>query len=94
MRRMNDIVKIRPADMVAVALKPLAAGQTLAAGGDRVTLTEDVPMGHKIALRDIRAGEKVVKYGYPIGEATEDIPAGGHVHTHNLKTLLRGEQAV
>ena len=90
---MNDIVKIRPADMVAVALKPLAAGQTLAAGGDRVTLTEDVPMGHKIALRDIRAGEKVVKYGYPIGEATEDIPAGSHVHTHNLKTLLRGEQA-
>ena len=47
-------------------------------------------MGHKIALRDIAKGEPVIKYGFPIGEATEDIPAGGHVHTHNLHTLLSG----
>ena len=57
MRAMNEIVRIRPTDMVAVALRPLAAGQTVAVDGARVTLTEDVPMGHKIALRDIRAGE-------------------------------------
>ena len=88
---MNDIVKIRPRDMVAVALRPLPAGTAVEAEGARVTLTEDVPMGHKIALRAIAAGEPVIKYGYPIGQATKDIPAGGHVHTDNLKTLLRGE---
>ena len=46
--------------------------------------------GHKIALKDIKSGENVIKYGYPIGHATEDIKAGEHVHTHNLKTNLSG----
>lgn len=47
-------------------------------------------MGHKIALCDIKKGEDVIKYGYPIGHATEDIKAGDHVHTHNIKTNLSG----
>lgn len=46
--------------------------------------------GHKIALADIKKGENVIKYGYPIGHATEDIKAGEHVHTHNVKTNLSG----
>ncbi len=49
--------------------------------------------GHKYALRDIRAGEAIIKYGYPIGQATADIPAGAHVHSHNLATALAGEIA-
>ena len=89
---MNDIVRITPRDMVAVALRPLKAGETVDYGGGKITLAEDLPMGHKAALRDIRKGEAVIKYGYPIGEATEDIPAGRHVHTHNLHTLLSGEK--
>lgn len=47
--------------------------------------------GHKYAARDIAKGEKVIKYGYPIGVATEDISEGEHVHSHNLKTALTGE---
>ena len=46
--------------------------------------------GHKYALRDIRAGEDIIKYGNPIGHATEDIKAGEHVHSHNVKTNLSG----
>ena len=46
--------------------------------------------GHKYALRDIKAGENIIKYGNPIGHATEDIKAGEHVHTHNVKTNLSG----
>ena len=46
--------------------------------------------GHKYALRDIKKGENIIKYGNPIGHATEDIPAGAHVHTHNAKTNLSG----
>ena len=49
-------------------------------------------VGHKFALRRIRAGEKVIKYGMPIGTALCDIEEGEHVHTHNLKTLLAGEE--
>ena len=90
---MNEMVRITARDMVAVALKPLKAGENVSYGSGSVTLKDDIPMGHKAALRDIRKGEAVIKYGFPIGEATEDIPAGGHVHTHNLHTLLKGEQA-
>ncbi len=89
---MNEMVRITARDMVAVALKPLKAGETVSFGAGEITLKEDLPMGHKAALRDIRKGEPVIKYGYPIGEATEDIPAGAHVHTHNLHTLLSGEK--
>ena len=89
---MNEMVQITPRDLVAVALKPLNAGETVSFGNGQITLKDDIPMGHKAALRSIRKGEAVIKYGFPIGEATEDIPAGGHVHTHNLHTLLKGEQ--
>ena len=87
---MNDMVRITERDMVAVALRPLKAGAKVSYGAGEITLAEDLPMGHKAALRDIRKGEAVIKYGYPIGEATEDIPAGAHVHTRNLRTLLTG----
>ena len=90
---MNEAVRITDRDMVAVALRPLAAGQTVQVGEETVTLLSDLPMGHKVALRDIRKGEAVIKYGFPIGEATEDIPRGAHVHTHNLHTLLSGAKA-
>ena len=47
--------------------------------------------GHKYALRDIKCGENIIKYGQPIGHATADIKAGEHVHTHNVKTNLSGK---
>ena len=87
---MNKLVQITPKDMVAVALQALTAGETVDYGAGRVTLKGDIPMGHKVALRDIIKGEPVIKYGFPIGSATEDIPAGGHVHVHNIHTLLSG----
>ncbi|MBR5220783.1 MAG: UxaA family hydrolase, partial [Clostridia bacterium] len=79
-----EFIKITESDNVAVALCPLAKGSS-AAG---VTLTEDIPAGHKFALIHIAKGESVIKYGSPIGCATEDIPVGAWVHTHNTKTNL------
>lgn len=52
----------------------------------RLRSAQDVPIGHKIALRDIRQGETIVKYGADIGRAIADIPCGAHVHVHNIKT--------
>ncbi|MEO0343423.1 MAG: UxaA family hydrolase [Pseudomonadota bacterium] len=46
----------------------------------------DVPIGHKIALKDLNSGETAVKYGEDIGKIIADIPKGAHVHTHNCKT--------
>lgn len=47
---------------------------------------DDVPIGHKVALRDLKAGETAIKYGEDIGKFTADVKKGGHVHVHNLKT--------
>lgn len=85
---MQDIVKIHENDNVAVALRPLAKGETLDAAGEKVILTEDIPQGHKFALRQIKAGEEVIKYGFRIGYAKEDISEGSWVHVHNVKTAL------
>jgi len=80
----SHVIRIDPADNVFVALHALSAGQSIYT----LTLPVDIPAGHKIALRNITAGEPIVKYGYPIGVASEDIPAGAHVHSHNLRSSL------
>ena len=51
-----------------------------------LTAKMDVPIGHKVALADIKSGDTVIKYGQDIGKAVADIKKGDHVHTHNLKT--------
>lgn len=58
--------------------------------GSRFPVANDIPFGHKIALKTIQPGEDAVKYGYPIGTATETIAPGEWVHTHNVKTKLAG----
>ena len=47
---------------------------------------EDIPLGHKLALRDIEEGETILKYGHDIGRAVAGIPRGHHAHVHNVKT--------
>lgn len=85
---MQTFIKIHPDDKVAVALKPLAAHQTLMADGEEITLTEPIPQGHKFALCDISKGEEIIKYGSPIGIADCSIKKGSWIHTHNMKTGL------
>lgn len=87
---MKEFIRIQEQDNVAVLLRDYAAGESLALDGRKVVLAEPVARGHKIAVDQISAGQNVVKYGYPIGHAVQDIPAGSHVHTHNVKTNLSG----
>lgn len=88
---MPFFIRIHPADNVAVALHPVAKGMTYEADGREITALEEIPQGHKMAVAPIQKGENVVKYGFPIGHAKEDIPAGTWVHTHNMATNLSGE---
>ena len=85
---MKNYIKINPGDNVCVALAPIPAGTQLLADGDQVTVLEDIPQGHKIALSDIGKDQEVIKYGYRIGFAKEDIKKGQWVHTHNVRTAL------
>jgi len=83
-------VRVHPADDVAVAVRPLAAGTDVAVDGARVTLVEDVAAGHKFALHPLGAGDPVHKYGFVIGAAVQPVVAGAWVHAHNLATRLGG----
>lgn len=83
-------IKINPADNVAVCIEPGQVGEILVVGNLSVTIAEEIPAGHKIALETIQKGENVIKYGEPIGHVTETVAAGRHVHAHNLKTNLSG----
>ena len=81
-----DYIKINPADNVAVALQDLVKGAVV----EGVTLSMDIPRGHKIVLHDLKAGENVVKYGFPIGHVTRDAAAGTMVDHTSIKTNLEG----
>ncbi|MBO4476619.1 MAG: altronate dehydratase [Bacteroidales bacterium] len=79
-------IKINPEDNVAVALQDLKKGEAV----EGVTLVSDVPRGHKAVLKDLKAGDDVIKYGYPIGHVTRDAAAGSLVDHSCIKTNLEG----
>lgn len=89
--------RITAQDDVAVVAGPVPAGQKVMIedeyGQLEVTAQTDIPSGHKIALRDLAAGQEVIKYGQCIGGAICDIKTGEHVHVHNLEGLRgRGDK--
>lgn len=85
---MNSFIKINDNDNIAVALKPLRIGEVVHIGDQNITIVEEIPAGHKVALCDIEKGKPVVKYGFSIGNAIVDIKTGQWIHTHNIKTGL------
>ena len=88
---MKDFIKINPADNVAVAINPLAKGTRVEIDGGEIVLATDVPAGHKFALLNIKEGENVIKYGFPIGHALHDVAAGTFLDHHDIKTNLAGQ---
>jgi SAF domain-containing protein len=81
---MTDFLKLHRDDNVQVALRLVAEGSQFETSAGPITVLCDVARAHKVADRAIANGELVVKYGMPIGTATQDIPAGSHVHVHNI----------
>ena len=88
---MPQAIHISPIDNVVVALHPIAKGTLVEVDGLAVTALEDIPQGHKMAVKTIKNGENVIKYGFPIGHATADAEPGTWMHTHNVHTNLSGE---
>ena len=78
---MSMTIRLDPADNVVTATRTLEIGTAV----DDVVTTAIIPRNHKLASREIKAGEAVRKYAQVIGYATELIVAGGHVHTHNVE---------
>lgn len=74
-------------DNVAVVAQAVAMGDLVQVNDMTIEAKGDIPIGHKIAICDIPAGEMAVKYGVPIGRASMDIPKGSHVHTQNIEDI-------
>lgn len=82
------VFQIHDKDNVAVAVDRVAKGDTVLVRGQQIVAQNDIPAGHKMAIRAIAKGEDVIKYGFPIGTAKMDIPVGAWVHTHNVQSKL------
>lgn len=83
-------LKINPADSVVVCLQPKKKGEIITVDGKTIVLNQDTPAGHKVLIKDVQKGENIIKYGYPIGHARQDLKAGDWVNENNLKTNLSG----
>ncbi len=87
-------LRLKDDDDVAVALRPLAAGESVHFGGAAITLCSEIPSGHKFATHPISLGTLIRKYGQVIGKASAAIATGAHVHVHNVEgTRGRGDLA-
>src|SRR3954452_3966470 len=80
----NSAIHLHPDDNIAVARVPLSPGQNLEIDGVSIRVKDSVPAGHKVALRNITAGQPIIRYGQVIGRASANIEAGQHVHVHNV----------
>ena len=83
-------LKINQADSVVVCLEAKKKGDLIDVDGRQITINQDTPAGHKILIKDVNQGADIIKYGYPIGHAMQDLKAGDWVNENNLKTNLSG----
>ena len=87
---------MNPDDNCATALEDIPKNSQIIMNDDKITINQDIPLGHKFALNDINEGNLVKKYGQTIGITTDDITKGDWIHTHNLtsqylKAVLKNE---
>ncbi|MCH2095282.1 MAG: altronate dehydratase family protein [Rhodobacteraceae bacterium] len=87
----RDVLLLHPNDSVAIALSDLKAGTWIAPAN--AALQQDIPRGHKVAIKTVGPGKPVLRYGQIIGQALETISAAEHVHTHNLGMGEHGDCA-
>ena len=88
--KLSSFIKINPADSVVVCLRPMKKGDVIEVDGKNITLLQDTPAGHKVLIDDSPEGKDIIKYGYPIGHAKQDLKQGEWVNENNLKTNLAG----
>jgi (2R)-sulfolactate sulfo-lyase subunit alpha len=83
---MQKLIKLHPDDNVQIVVKEIKAGELLMVNKTVISAGKNVQIGHKIAEQPIANGQKIIKYGVPIGSATTDIAIGIHIHLHNMKS--------
>lgn len=82
----EHLILLHPEDNIASLTRSVEGTASLEINGQKVTVSKPLGLGHKIAIRDLAEGEKIIKWGAPIGSAKEAIALGDHVHLHNMKS--------
>lgn len=82
----NQLILLHPDDNVLICVAPIAAGDVLPISGGTIPAREGITVGHKVARGMLSAGDKVIKYGAPIGSMTAAAGTGEWVHMHNMKS--------
>lgn len=82
----RKLLRIHKDDNVLIVVSPIKPGDRDMMDDRDIVFTQEIAIGHKVAVCDLKLGDKVYKCGVPIGSTKEEIPAGGHVHLHNLKS--------
>lgn len=83
---MEKLILLHPQDNVWIVRTSVVAGEQVIIDGKFLSFEKRIGLGHKVAAKDIQQGERIIKYGVPIGSATENIPVGTHIHLHNMKS--------
>lgn len=83
---MEKLILLHPQDNVWIVRTSVVAGEQVIIDGKFLSFEKGIGLGHKVAAKDIQQGERIIKYGVPIGSATENIPVGTHIHLHNMKS--------
>lgn len=85
------VLLINQKDNIVIAVEEIDAGEVIQVKGKKIKVLSDISLGHKVALKDFAKGEKIIRYGFPIGKTSEEVQKGEWIHTHNLKTALAGK---
>ena len=81
---MRKLLFLHPNDNIAVSLADLVVGESIEQDGTTIKVLNEIRRGHKIATKEIKKNDGIIKYGERMGHATKDIHVGEHVHTHNV----------
>jgi altronate hydrolase len=81
---MRKALVLNPADNIAICLEDMPAGTVIDQDNLKLTITQNIPRGHKVASCAVAKGDGIIKYGERMGHAIVDISVGEHVHTHNV----------
>jgi len=84
--KVAQIILLHPDDNILVCISHIHAGDLIDIDGQRLFMAKDIDIGHKLARRALNIGDKVYRYGAPIGSMTQAVACGEHVHMHNLRS--------
>lgn len=85
-KKIAQVILLHPSDNIVVCVAHIYAGDQIDIDAQAVSVSHDIDVGHKLARRALNVGDKIYRYGAPIGSMTQAVAMGEHVHMHNMQS--------